>query len=343
MIEGYAVILGAGASHGALLSGPTPPLDTDFLAVACQVLSGRGRRGPGAQAWNKFTQALRAAGLKQADVINGRLEHLSTYLEARANMPAIQSSAGRPADYTKALSALLRVICFTLSKTGGTRRCPLHQALFELVKPRCVITFNYDLIADQTLFAMKRLSWFAHSYCGSAISVVSKAGQRCRRNRPTRRLRRAIRLLKLHGSIHWQAHHKGSGFNLWLDRMPNKTFTYTSPPDHPLVVPPVAAKMTIQRGALRNRWSEAARQLRDAPGWLIWGYSFPKTDTVTQLLCRVSLTNNRRPKPVIVINPDPAVADNVRTSLNRVSVRRYLSVERFLLDHHALKIVPQNK
>ena len=44
----------------------------------------------------------------------------------------------KPADYAKALEALVQVICFTLMKTGGTSKCPLHRALFKLVQPRCV-------------------------------------------------------------------------------------------------------------------------------------------------------------------------------------------------------------
>ena len=334
----FAIILGAGASHGALGTKKRPPLDTDFLATARRVLCKSGRRDLGAVAWGDLREALEAAGLRESDVIKGRLEHLSTYLEARVNMPGIQHGAGRPADYAKALTALLRVICFTLVRTGGTEACPLHRALFELVEPSCVLTFNYDLIADQSIQALNRLSWYGKSYCGSSISVNAATQKRYLRPPPIKRLRNVIPLMKLHGSIHWQAHKRGGGFNLWLDEIPDASLIYSTPPDRPLVVPPVAAKMTIQKGSLRRFWSQAAKHLREAPGWIIWGYSFPKTDTVTHMLCREALTSNRRPKPVIVINPDPGVAENVKASLRKIRVLHWVSVERFLLDHHKLKL-----
>jgi hypothetical protein len=140
--EQFAVILGAGASRGAAVSGQ-PPLDFDFLRTAQRVLSRPGPSSAETRTWTDFVGKVQAAGLKPTQVLGWRLEQLSTYLEARANMPALQHSAGRPNNYAAALAALSQVICRTLERTGGTEGCPLHSALFELVNPSAVITFNY--------------------------------------------------------------------------------------------------------------------------------------------------------------------------------------------------------
>jgi hypothetical protein len=331
-MKGYALILGAGASHGAVVSTPRrPPLDGDFLATAKAVLSGHGRHGADPDAWRRLVARLGKARLKIDKIVLWRLEQLSTYLEARANMPALQATAGKPANYSTALTALTEVICRTLAKTGGTESCPIHEAVIRAVDPCCIVTFNYDLIVDVTLHGMKRLAWSNKDYAGSSIRIGA-AESNYQRPRPTTKHAGAIPLYKLHGSINWHAHSKGGGFSLAVPELPWKTLTYAEPPRMPLVVPPVAAKMTIRDGPLRSSWSSAAGALRRARGWIIWGYSFPSTDTVTHVLWRTALAKNTRPKPVIVINPDPSVAPRIEEALQKVSVASWGSVERFLFD-----------
>lgn len=336
--DGYAVILGAGASFGASVGRTAPPLDGPFLAVARQVLK---KNSADKKAWRKLVGSLEKAGIRDQDISNYRLEQLSTYLEARANMPSLQAKVGKPADYTKALEQLSQVICRTIEQTNGTKSCPIHRAVFDRVNPGCVITFNYDLIADQTLLAMDKLSWSKKEYAGSSLIIQPSSGKPYNSKKPKHRLPDAIRYLKLHGSINWQAHKKGDGFSLTLGGLPDtsKQFYYPGPPEDPMVVPPVAAKMQIRRGAIRELWSSASTALRTAPGWIIWGYSFPLTDTVTQVLCRTALAKHKKPKPIIVINPDMGVSERIRGVLQKVRVRNHWSsVERFLLDAEAIEI-----
>lgn len=339
----YAVILGAGASLGASVGQTTPPLDAEFLAVAHRVLflGKRKKRDPDKSAWNRLCKALKTAGIRGFDPAEYRLEQLSTYLEARANMPSLQHKAGKPADYEKALEELAHVICRTLVKTNGTKPCPLHRALFDLVNPACVVTFNYDLIADQTLFSMNRLSWTRLSYAGTSLNISPPGGTPYTRQVPDKRPHNAIPYLKLHGSINWQSHKKRGGFSLTLSEMPGTRLElpYADPPTDPMVVPPVAAKVDIRSGAVRDLWKSAAASLRTAPGWIIWGYSFPPTDTVTQVLCRTALGKNTKPKPVIVINPDFEVSSRVKRLLNNVRIKnQWSSVERFLFDANKLRV-----
>lgn len=337
--SGYALLLGAGASFGAFIRPSTPPLDAAFLAKARSVLGGKGRKGPGPKAWKHFRKTLKAAGLDSRDVVHERLELLSTYLEARAAMPSLQANVGRPHDYSRALDALKQVICHTLMRTGGTYQCPLHRLVIELVAPSCVVTFNYDLIADQTLLGMKRLNWTRRDYSGGMpLTLKRTMAKGSIRLLPNRKFLGCVPLLKLHGSMHWGMRAEGR-VGLSLETIPSGTMRYAIPPKYPAVVPPVAAKMAIHAGHLRMLWSRAARHLQTAPGWLFWGYSFPPTDTVTQVLCRTALTNNKKPKPVIVIDPDPTVASRIERVLRKVRVKHFPSAERFLIEH-GVSVIP---
>src|SRR5437762_10868340 len=98
-LRGAAIILGAGASKGAQVLGKrTPPLDAEFLRVTIEYFRRKRARGKGqsiVKVWNDFCKNLRSAGLDPAIIGHWRLEQLSTFLEARANLKGMQLSRGR--------------------------------------------------------------------------------------------------------------------------------------------------------------------------------------------------------------------------------------------------------
>lgn len=333
-----AIVLGAGASRGAKVKGGrAPPMDSDFLAAAGDYFRSKkqkGARSDAVKTWNEFKRQLKKAGLEFKEVRSWRLEQLSTYLEARSNLNTLRLGKGRPADYADALELLKRVVCYVLEAEGGTQPCDLHQRLFEVTKPYGVLSFNYDMIADQSLLQMSRLNWHSKEYRGGVYAQTPGGGRR----RVTRRLKieDEIPLIKLHGSMHWETHSKGGGYGLSGCELPDDTrltFEYTEVPATPYIVPPVAAKMGIDQGTLKQNWKLAMELLYEADSWILWGYSFPPTDTVSQVLFRTALTRNRKAKPVVVINPDASVAPRVEQVCRKVKVTAYRSVERFLLDN----------
>ncbi len=172
----FVIILGAGASKGAMLeSKETPPLDGEFLFRAKKLVGQNRLQGKAKIAWQNFRRNIEAVGLKPDDIVKWRLEQLSTYLEARIRMRSLQIKAGQPAKYHEALSSLNQLICYVFIKTGGTKPCRLHKKIFEFINPKAVITFNYDLIADQSLMEMNRLSWTNKEYAGSnTIQICSE-------------------------------------------------------------------------------------------------------------------------------------------------------------------------
>ncbi len=337
-LKNYSIILGAGASKGADVGDRSPPLDSEFLSQAFSLFNKSGRGAAGISDWRDLKKKLKSAGIKtDASLKRMKLEQLSTYLEARANMPALQHSAGKPAKYSKAMTALAQVICRTLEATNGTRHCPIHESLFKLTNPTCIITFNYDLIADQTLVGMNKLAWHKKIYCGGSLRIF-RGSRSYTQSRPNRRSRGCVPLLKLHGSMNWVAHQRGGNHSLYTRGPSEKDIRYPSPPPHPLIVAPVASKIEIRKDSLLDIWKEAGRLLRKSPGWIIWGYSFPDLDTVTRVLFRTAIARNRKPKPVIVINPDAGVVDRIKDTLgDKVRVRHFPSIERLLLEQRVLE------
>jgi hypothetical protein len=181
-------------------------------------------------------------------------------------MPSLQTAAGRPADYSGALTALTEIICRTLYATGGTQACPLHKKMFEFIDPHCIVTFNYDLIADQTLVKLRRLAWHRREYCGSSLFITSASGKKYLRQRPTFKLRGTIPLFKLHGSMNWQSTKNRKGHYLSVGGMPSihHEIMYDGPPRVPMIVPPIAAKTDIRGGHLRKLWT-AQQKLCERP------------------------------------------------------------------------------
>lgn len=336
-----SIVLGAGASKGARLGiERTPPLDSEFLAVAADYFhrkKARNGRQPDVTAWRLLQRHLKAAGLNTKETKHWRLEQLSTFLEARASLKGLQLGQGRPRDYSEALEALKVAVCHTLRMEGGTRPCSLHRKLFELVRPSAVVTFNYDLVADQSMLAAGLLDWRRPYYRGATYARVPGTSGYVRVPRALRK--KGTPLLKLHGSVNWARLSKGDGYRLSGCEFPNTSeprFSYSEVPEDPYIVPPVAAKIQIRQKALRTLWRQALHSLHDAPAWIIWGYSFPITDTISQVLFRTALAKNRKPKPVIVVNPDASVVSRIKDVCQKVSVKYYPSMERFLLDEGGL-------
>lgn len=345
-IKNAVIILGAGASKAAhTQSGHSPPLDQDLLETASvrfRNLRLKGKNRDCVRTWKAFKKQIISAGLHFDDVKHWKLEQLSTFLEARANLKGLQLGVGQPREYTRALELLNRVVAHVLQVTGGVETCALHRHLFQAAEPPAVISFNYDLIADQTLLDMRRLNWKRNEYTGGARSSIPlEGGGKTYKYFDASRQDDATRLIKLHGSMNWEEMFGGKDYRLSGVMPPEgrrRIFDYITVPERPYIVPPVAAKIQIKEGPLRSHWYQALDFLHDSSKWVIWGYSFPQTDTISQVLFRTALARNRKKKPVIVVNPDPTAAARVVTVCQKVRVEHYSSIESLLIKLGELRV-----
>jgi hypothetical protein len=86
--------------------------------------------------------------------------------------------------------------------------CPLHLKLFEMLNPHdCVVSFNYDEIADYALHCAGKLR--EQSFEGLGFTTINLPGD-------TTHLGVSVRFLKVHGSINW--------YNHYTSDMPNPAY-----------------------------------------------------------------------------------------------------------------------
>ena len=110
----------------------------------------------------------------------------------------------------------------------------------------------------------------------------------------------------------------------------------------PLIVAPVAAKTSISD--LEKTWRAAGRKLQDASCWVVWGYSFPETDTITSVLLKTCVKDAKgKQKRVIIINPDYAVSKRVKNLLDKVRIEQYSTASDFLLRKKRLAYIEVKK
>ena len=345
------LIVGAGASKGAQVSGVrTPPLDAEFLRVAKNLFGGKGNakglKKEGRAEWKGLLDSLKGIGIK-ADVLpSWRLETLATYLEARSQVK-FENKSGRPEKYSNLLESLNRIVCYVLSLNGGLDTCPIHESMIANIKPNSIVSFNYDLILDQTLHKMGKLNWASHQYSPSP-TASTREKQKFTTKRWLKNKRRptqaGIPLYKLHGSMHWQKKAKDELHYIAgvKNFPPDSKFEYVKPPERPFIIAPVAAKISIPE--LQNVWKEAHKSLRAASCWIIWGYSFPQTDTITSVLLKTCVKDAKgKQKRVIIINPDYTVSARVKALLDKVKVEQFSSASDFLLKYGCLKFVDTNE
>ncbi|HVA66825.1 MAG TPA: hypothetical protein VNK24_07865 [Elusimicrobiota bacterium] len=323
-LKGLAIVLGAGASRGAKNGGEHEvPVDANFFTVAKKLWKSMHKKdSKTVGVWRGFKEGLKQAGVPDASLKS--LENTATYLEARKSI-TLEKKSGHPANYGEILDNLNQVIYYTLKGTGGDQSCEIHKALFECVKPKVVISFNYDLIADQTLLEMEKLAWWKKEYCGT-----DGKGKGYGKRDTT------IHFLKLHGSINWKKN--GRGHRLIKKPSENRGFILPADaPGSPYIIPPIAVKNIS--GPLAGNWKAARSKLTDSKGCIIWGYSFPRTDNAALILFRTALRKTGR-KNIIVVNPDYSVAERAEEllGLKKGTVKYCPSMERFLFDQKKLEI-----
>jgi hypothetical protein len=157
-----------------------------------------------------------------------------------------------------------------------------------------IITFNYDLIADNSIHR-----------CG----MISEYGDGGSSSYPGRR---PINLLKLHGSANWSYcteptcgwtnieydTEKVDMANLLRRPCPRCQKNSLSP----LIVPPTWNKSKYHIEILADVWKKALHELKLASRVVVIGYSMPSTDTFFKYLLTVALSSNPTLKEIVVIN-----------------------------------------
>jgi NAD-dependent SIR2 family protein deacetylase len=205
----------------------------------------------------------------------------------------------------------------------------LLQKLRERREAVSVITFNYDLALDYTLFRAK----IPVDYGLSDGPADAKA----------------VSLLKLHGSLHWVSCINASKtcggiaplnlehFTTWKmeDRLRGERLRVSQAlmrcpkcqggtyEPRPVIVPPTWNKNHHHEG-VASVWRHAAQRLRTASRIIVIGYSLPETDQFFRYLYALGSMGETRLRLFLVVNPNEQVGERFRRLLGRGVERRFL-------------------
>ena len=242
----------------------------------------------------------------------------------------------------EALSAVLEASTVIGAISGpGARGCTYHRALAaRLVPGDSVISFNYDCVMDDALRREGAGRWSAATgYDFPPRFTVDAKGAEAWSPAGGIKLSRddTIKLLKLHGSTHWQLPRDSTVVT--LKRRLHKQ--YGTPRFD--IIPPQWNK-SLGTTTFRHIWRSAFRAVERTERIAIIGFSFTPTDLHVESLFRLAL--NRTPlQTLAIVNPSPLDRERIRrvfaSALARTKaiVREYETLAEFVrawpdaLDH----------
>jgi NAD-dependent SIR2 family protein deacetylase len=208
-----------------------------------------------------------------------------------------------------ARGALILLIALILDHTLENSKGLHNQLLQRLVDESIVrnfefISFNYDILIDNALVAQH--DSIDLDYCLEFTNFES--GGDWHRPNPDR----AVRLLKLHGSLNWlycptcrtiKLTPKEKGIcKLVFD--PPRCTCRCGTLAVPIIIPPTYFKV-LSNLYLQEVWNAAEKVLADSEIWVICGYSFPDADIHVKYLLKRIQVNSARLRKVIVLNSHP--------------------------------------
>lgn len=309
------VILGAGASRGASCferAWVKSPLDSDFFEQIDRLKS-----RPTAQLLSDMAEFAR----DEFGASDGLLmEPFFTQLEALDEFhralkidrgPRVRAYQSQLYKFPEQLATLFRELASIAgSKPRKELCCKYHEDLaLSLNAGDAIISFNYDCIIDAALRDKARKSWDAAS--GYGIQVDRGANYWHDHGGRGRVAKYPIKLLKVHGSLHWRRTQTENEV-----RLKKAPYAERSQKEgQRIIVPPTWNKRISEDEVLAAIWKNAREVLRTGPVLVIVGYSFPETDLLSQVLLRVATSEGGKSLThLIIVNPD----DGARRKARRV-------------------------
>lgn len=299
-------ILGAGASRGEIFDGYDvaclPPLNADFFTQLQKIDHA------------KHSQTIR-------DVLNDihsffgpnwslTLEEYFTQIEffnltlkydTKLNKKFLTQLASARKSLFQALSA-------TLEESIPNEALPLHNKLVDLLaQGDAILSFNYDTLIDSSLKGRGDNKWSAETGYGFPVRTCEVTGIEHWNPQSPVRKGPSIKLLKLHGSIHWKISEDGSSIHL-------KQRTHKQNKDPKFSIIPPEWNKSGKNNLIYNRlWSLAAESLSKSKNVIMIGYSFSNNDLHSSALFRLAL---RHPlERIIIVNPNQDARRRARTAL----------------------------
>lgn len=297
LVEGTLYIFGAGTSRwtGA-------PLIADFKEAALSLKIGEDEAGIPRYVASKVGNAKfrKALDLWEQRAPDSNIEEfyvLAELLNSLENWSSEEEDTGEAAQ--ERLHCVQYLIAKTLQETvkGEAQQEKIHDLMLSGIQgplvpatlPSAIITLNWDISLEH-----------AAARVGLPIDLGLTEGKANRR---------ALKLLKLHGSLNWLYNHHTettsidseakSIVDVW-DHAPFHDLMNSG--EEPLFVPPTTEKLTVNSGPLRSLWRQAQLKLGACRRLVIVGYSFPPGDVQFRMFLLQALQQNSLLESIVVVN-----------------------------------------
>lgn len=220
--------------------------------------------------------------------------------------------------------AIYRVITSAQSRAiQDSLECPqwlLHLVLWMQRSGASIITLNYDTLLES---AFLELSTPDHPSLSSwdfrPFTVLPDANYTGNPEDP------GIKLLKLHGSVHWSysgsAHFYGESIrDRWIHRWSlDSQDARTFPLDDgrvPLIIPPTFNKNRyFENEKIKHQWGKARIALGSARRIFCVGYGMPAGDSLMHELLNDAASQHDFDAPFFVVNKNPTIIDRYSAAL----------------------------
>lgn len=306
------IIFGAGATRGGLANQEVPPpIDKDFFDIANQLV-GHGTPTLAKRVLNDVWQLYnRTNGIG--------LETYYRDLETRAIIGEFAKTANQPKNWhkrRKELEELIRRVYVqtTVKDAHETRVEPkkskIHQNLLkELKKQDSIVTFNYDLLIEESFLSAK--VWNPVDGYGIQTSGKTKGWtKRWLQTRDYTADESKLLLLKLHGSLNWESYPGGIRLKpkpyLVSTRNGRTRFEKIS-----ILAP--GWKKAIEKNPYKRFWRAARLHLEKCKTLVVLGYSLPETDLLAQSLLaevvRTRVARKEHLRQLHLVDPNEAVKE----------------------------------
>ena len=314
-----ALALGAGASRGVSYARSRQimsPLDRDFFDLL-QRLEPQGKDEQFVDRTIRWAQELPYEYWRSMERTFYTL-HLQTYLRDKFTASASRSSPENDADF---VSTFVNAVGALLRAAHGKQTCDFHkQLLANLGLEDAVISFNYDLVVERALKAVRGFSRvpFGRWLYGFESLPQGWTG-------PT--------FYKLHGSFNWEMPQDNSaGFDVhtqgWpdLEQAPGFRRFKERSTKYPIFLP--FWDKRIESKPWIGIWQQAFKRLADSDAVIVWGYSLPETDVKARLVFQLALAD--RQFNLCVIDPALKSRDRWRELFPDAKFWEFENIEQFL-------------
>lgn len=207
----------------------------------------------------------------------------------------------------------------SLTKEGSSltmQDCCFHEKLLKTVARRdTIISFNYDCLIDHTLRQHGSDKWnarYGYGFNLGSHGTKLKGDANWQPERPAPRAS-TIKLLKLHGSLHFQI--KEPAKQAPRVQLKSRPYTQQQGTMHFTIIPPEANKQ-FDHGVFRNLWKQAGIAIHRSNTVVLIGYSLPPTDLHSTALLRTSVRHEGL-SSLVVVNPDKEARRRTRDILRR--------------------------